>query len=163
MKFKSFFFLQLILIGFINSSIAQTAVSFKFSVLVSPQMKQQFVKGGRLLFHLTTTNDKEPRSSSQVTIGVTPTDWDGANRFTIDSKKKNVLINGADKLKNHLGEKYFCQVVYKQNITDGNENVEGNFYSNIDSFTLTNNIKNCRFFIDEELVFLNSLWTNLAF
>jgi len=141
MKTKSFFIIQLILIGFINAAIAQTAVSFKFSVIVSPQMKQQFVKGGRLLLHLTTTNDKEPRSSSQVTIGVTPTDWDGANRFTIDSKKKNVLINGADKLKNHLGEKYFCQVVYKQNITDGNENVEGNFYSNIDSFTLTNKAK----------------------
>ena len=136
MNIKSLFFLQVLLVGFINSTIAQTNISFKISVSVSPQMKQQFLKGGRLLLHLTTQNENQPRSKSEVTIGVTPADWDGSNRFIIDTKKKNVLINGSDKLIKHFAEKYYCQVVYKQNITDGNENVEGNLYSNIDSFIL---------------------------
>ena len=141
MKIKSLLLLQLLLVGFINNTIAQNDLSFKISVSVSPQMKEQFLKGGRLLFHLTSATDKDPRNKSEVTVGVTPSDWDGLNSFVIDSKKKNVLVNGADKLKNHFSEKYFCQVVYKQNTTDGNENVEGNLYSNVDSFALTSVVK----------------------
>lgn len=38
------------------------------------------------------------------------------------------------KLAGHIGQKYFIQLVYKQNETDGNENVEGNIYSDVDSF-----------------------------
>lgn len=47
---------------------------------------------------------------------------------------------GQKKLAGHIGQKYFIQLVYKQNETDGNENVEGNIYSDVDSFLLNNNV-----------------------
>ncbi len=125
----------------ISSVNAQETISIKVRVSVSPAMQQHFLQGGRLLCHITSQNGKEPRSNSEVTIGVTPSDWNRSNIFVIDTKRKNVLINGANKLKNHFSEKYFCQVVYKQNITDGNENVEGNLYSEVDSFTLSSHVK----------------------
>ena len=120
---------------------AQETISIKVRVSVSLEMQQHFLQGGRLLCHITSQNGKEPRSNSEVTIGVTPADWNKSKSFLIDTKMKNVLINGANKLKKHFSDKYFCQVVYKQNITDGNENVGGNLFSNVDSFTLTNKVK----------------------
>jgi hypothetical protein len=125
----------------ISSVNAQETISIKVRVSVSPEMQQHFLQGGRLLCHITSQIGKEPRSNSEVTIGVTPADWNRSNSFLIDTKRKNVLINGANKLKKYFAEKYFCQVVYKQNITDGNENVEGNLYSEVDSFTLTSHVK----------------------
>ncbi len=44
MNIKSLLLLQLLLVGFISNTIAQTDVSFKISVSVAPQMKQQFLK-----------------------------------------------------------------------------------------------------------------------
>lgn len=89
------------------------------------------------MLHLTNQNEKEPRSKSEVTVGVTPEDWDPATSFVIDTKRKNILNTGMDKMSAHVGEKYYFQVVYKQNITDGNENVTGNLYSEVDSILLT--------------------------
>lgn len=90
-----------------------------------------------MLLHLTNQNEKEPRSKAEVTVGVTPEDWDPATSFVIDTKRKNILNTGMDKMSAHVGEKYYFQVVYKQNITDGNENVTGNLYSEVDSILLT--------------------------
>ena len=89
------------------------------------------------MLHLTNQNEKEPRSKAEVTVGVTPEDWDPATSFVIDTKRKNILNTGMDKMSAHVGEKYYFQVVYKQNITDGNENVTGNLYSEVDSILLT--------------------------
>jgi predicted alpha/beta superfamily hydrolase len=129
----------LLLMGtlFLYTAKSQQPVSFKISVSISPALQSSFTKGGRLLFHLTTQNEREPRSRSEVAIGVTPENWDGKKNYIIDTRKKMVLSNGIDKLPAHLSEKYYYQVVYKQNTEDGNENVTGNLYSAVDSFLLT--------------------------
>ncbi|MGI9138193.1 MAG: alpha/beta hydrolase-fold protein [Sediminibacterium sp.] len=119
--------------------MAQENFNIKIKIEVSDAVKKSFKSGGRLLFHLTSQSEKEPRSNSEVTIGYTPENWNIGKSFTINTKHKNVLINGVKKLAGHLGQKYYYQVVYKQNETDGNENVEGNLYSEVDSLILTNN------------------------
>ena len=136
--FKNSLLVIIILLTVIQLS-AQDNFNIKVKVSVSDVVKKSCKKGGRLLFHLTSQIDKEPRSNSEVTIGYTPEDWDSNKPLSINTKNKNVLMNGAKKLVGHYGQKYFIQVVYKQNETDGNENVEGNLYSNVDSFLLTNN------------------------
>jgi hypothetical protein len=134
---KQIFFISFFLLYLIASN-GQESVSIKISISVSPEMQSSFQKGGRLLFHLTNQNEKEPRSHSEVTIGVTPDSWNPSNPFIIDIKNKAVLSNGLDKLAASLSKKYYYQVVYKQNIDDGNENVPGNLYSEVDSMQLTN-------------------------
>lgn len=123
------------------SGHAQKMISLKVAVAVSPEIKTAYLKGGRLILHVTNQNEKEPRNKSEVSVGVTLENWDAAKPFVIDTKKKNVLTNGIGQLTAHVGEKYYYQVVYKQNTQDGNENVPGNLYSELDSFILAGNAK----------------------
>lgn len=139
-KIITLFIQCLFLLGVLHVS-AQDKLSFKVNVKVAPEMRSQFQKGGRLLFHLTKQNEREPRSRSEVTIGVTPENWSSDQTFTIDTKNKMVLKNGLDKLKLPLTDKYYYQVVYKQNEDDGNENVAGNLFSEVDSFPISNKSK----------------------
>jgi len=139
LQLKNYLLIILLFFAFQNLS-AQDSFNIKLKVGVSDAVKSSLKKGGRLLFHLTSQTNKEPRSNSEVTIGFTPEDWDSNKPLSINTKNKNVLMNGTKKLVGHYGQKYFIQVVYKQNETDGNENVEGNLYSNVDSFLLTNNV-----------------------
>ncbi len=134
----------ILLIAFCHSTYvawSQELNALKVNVSISQELKHSFLKGGRLLFHLTKQNEKEPRNKSEITVGVTPENWDPAKSFVINTKNKNVLTNGLDKLTGHLGEKYYYQVVYKQNRTDGNENVAGNLFSEVDSFFLSKEAK----------------------
>jgi hypothetical protein len=55
---------------------AQKQPVFNVNVSVSPELKQSFRKGGRMLLHLNRERVKEPRNASEITIGVTPQDWD---------------------------------------------------------------------------------------
>ena len=132
----------LILVGCIIGMIqwqvfAQNKLDFKIPVTVSTQMQSNFKTGGRLLLHLTIQAEKEPRSKSELTIGVTPKDWNGQKPFLINTKDQQVMVNGFDKFKLNEPIKWYCQVVYKQNEDDGNENVAGNLYSQVDSFLVT--------------------------
>jgi S-formylglutathione hydrolase FrmB len=132
----------LILVGCIIGMIqwqvfAQNKLDFKIPVTVSTQMQSNFKTGGRLLLHLTIQAEKEPRSKSELTIGVTPKDWNGQKPFLINTKDQQVMVNGFDKFKLNEPIKWYCQVVYKQNEDDGNENVAGNLYSQLDSFLVT--------------------------
>ena len=120
---------------------AQKIPSLQAKITITPEMQQSFQKGGRLLIHLTKQREKDPRSKSEITIGVTPLGWNPTQPFVLDTKSKNVLSKELDDLSGLLSEKYYCQVVYKQNKNDGNENVEGNLYSQVDSFNLSNEIK----------------------
>ena len=108
----------------------------KISVNLSPNLKSSYIPGGRLLLHLTKQIEKEPRSKSEITIGYTPKNWGAEKSISYDTKNKDVLCNGLEKLSGIDTGKYYYQVVYKQNVDDGNENVEGNIYSNIDSIVL---------------------------
>lgn len=119
-----------------NLAHAQQSFTFKITVEVSDEMKASFTPGGRLLVHVTNQKEKEPRNKSEFTIGVTPDNWISTNRFVIDTKSKKVLTNGIAKLAGHTAEMYYYQVVYKQNKLDGNENVAGNLYSQVDSSNL---------------------------
>ena len=132
----------LILVGCIIGMIqwqvfAQNKLDFKIPVTVSTQMQSNFKTGGRLLLHLTIQAEKEPRSKSELTIGVTPKDWNCQKPFLINTKDQQVMVNGFDKFKLNEPIKWYCQVVYKQNEDDGNENVAGNLYSQVDSFLVT--------------------------
>ena len=120
LQFKNHLLVIIALLGFVNLA-AQDTFNIKVKVAVSDAVKKSYKKGGRLLFHLTSQTNKEPRNNSEVTIGYTPEDWDSNKIVTINTANKNVLMNGAKKLVGHYGQKYFIQVVYKQNETDGNE------------------------------------------
>lgn len=135
---RKYLFLVGCLIGMIQWQVfAQNKLDFKIPVSVSTQMQSNFKTGGRLLLHLTIQSEKEPRSKSELTIGVTPKNWDGQKTFLINTKDQQVLINGFEKFKGNESVKWYCQVVYKQNEDDGNENVAGNLYSQVDSFLAT--------------------------
>lgn len=115
--------------------------SIRVYVALDPALQVSFQPGGRLLLHLTQQMEKEPRNRSEVSIGVTPVQWDGHAVFSFSVKDQNVLINGLPVLNIHKGEKWFYQVVYKQNRDDGNENVQGNLYSNVDSCMVEDKIR----------------------
>ena len=118
-------FLLICCLSFFSITVwAQKAPSLQVQIAVSPELQQSFQKGGRLLLHVTTQREKEPRSKSEITIGLTAMNWNPTQPFIIDTKNKNLLSTGLEKLSGQHSEKYYCQVVYKQNKDDGNENVE---------------------------------------
>lgn len=106
------------------------------TLAVAPKMQSSFIPGGRILVHLTKQHEKTPRNKSEITIGFTSADWNPAKPVSFDTRNGKVLTNGLEKLNGIDTGKYYYQVVYKQNMDDGNENVEGNLYSNVDSFEL---------------------------
>ena len=110
--------------------------NLSLTVTVSSNIRSSFVSGGRLLLHLTKKNEKTPRNNSEITIGFTPANWNPSNAISFSTKDVGVLKNKFEKLNDVDTGKYYYQVVYKQNIDDGNENVEGNIFSNVDSFEL---------------------------
>ena len=107
-------------------------------ILVSPGVRPSFAKGGRLLLYLTPERGKEPRRNSEIIVGVTPQNWDPSTSFVIDTRKKEVLNSDLSTGFRKPARKYYGQVVYKQNIDDGQANVPGNLYSEVDSVELTN-------------------------
>ena len=123
------------------SSWAQESPSLQATIAVSPEIQKSFQQGGRLLLHLTSQREKGSRNKSEITIGVTPQNWNPSRTFVIDTKNKNVLTYGFEKLSGNNSEKYYYKVVYKQNIDDGNENAEGNLFSPVDSFSLSSEVK----------------------
>ncbi|NQU54804.1 MAG: hypothetical protein HQ522_19965 [Bacteroidetes bacterium] len=129
-------------------TVAQEIPFIKATISVSPEMKQSFQEGGRLLLHLKWQSDREPRNRAEITIGVTPENWDPTQSFILDTRNKDVLTSGLDKLSEQVSGKYYCQVVYKQNIDDGNENVPGNLISEGDSLVI-NSGSNIRLVLDK--------------
>lgn len=120
---------------------AQEAISWKVKVTIASEIQHSFINNGRLLLHVTKQHEREPRLRSEIAFGVTPQNWEANFPFVLDSKDKNVLNIGLDKLKPNASDQYYFQAVYKQNIEDGQENVAGNLYSNIDSVLFSNNIQ----------------------
>jgi S-formylglutathione hydrolase FrmB len=118
----------------------QESFSVKLRISVSSELRSSFLKTGRLIFRLTGQATPGLPTKPEAVFGVTAENWDPSKPFLLDSKQKNVLINGLEKLKGHTGEKFYYQLIYKQNIADGNERVAGNLYSEIDSFSLTNKV-----------------------
>jgi len=137
---KKYFYFFIICFCIVHNIIAQKTIYFKVGVTVAKEVQSSFVKGGRLIFHFTKQNEKEPRNRSEVIVGVTPQDWNGVKTFIINTENKNILSNGIDKLSSHLSEKYYYQVVYKQNIDDGVEGAAGNLYSEVDSVILSSSL-----------------------
>lgn len=134
---KLFTVMALLIAGLIS---AQNKPSVKITVSVSPEIQKSFQKGGRLIFHITNQNNREVKPKSDATIGVTPDNWDPTKTYVIDTKKKDVLEVGLEKIFTQLSEKYYCSVTYKQNTADGNERVEGNLYSETDSILVSKQI-----------------------
>ncbi len=118
---------------FANSIQTKAQSDVKAEISVSPEIKQSFQNKGRLLLHLTQQNEREPRNRSEITIGVTVQNWNPERPFLIDTRNKEVLAVGLEKLPEIISGKFYYQVVYKQNADDGNENVPGNLYSRVDS------------------------------
>jgi len=132
--------LLVFLVLFVASSLllkAQETLFWNAKISVAPELQKFFTKGGRLLLHFSKQNLKEPRQSSDFTVGVTPQNWDGSATFSLNPGDKGILGISADKWTALTAGKVYCQVVYKQNIDDAQENVQGNLYSNIDSMAFT--------------------------
>jgi hypothetical protein len=111
----------------------------KATVTVSPDIKQSFVKDGRLLIHFTRQRATEPRLRSEITVGVSPKNWDNSAPFVVETKNSDVNVYGLEKWKVQTPGMIYFQTVYKQNTDDGQENVPGNLFSNVDSVALTSN------------------------
>lgn len=109
----------------------------KATISVSPELKPSFRKGGRLMLHLTRQHEKEPRYRADITVGVTPKNWDCTDPFIIDISNSDVLLYGFEKWPALSAGKCYYQAVYKQNPDDGQENVPGNIYSEVDSVLFT--------------------------
>ena len=118
---------------------AQESPVLKARIMVSPEIKQSFVKGGRLILYLTRQHGNEPRRSPEIIMGGTPQNWDATTTFVIDTKDQCMISSGYKKEDFQASDKFYGQVVYKQNIDDGQENVPGNLYSTVDSLVLTPN------------------------
>lgn len=117
---------------FVTSSLlleAQDKPLWRAQIAVTPELQRSMASGGRLLFYFSKQKLKEPRQSSDFTVGFTPQNWDGATTFTLDATEKGILTVGTLPATGTV----YCQVVYKQNIDDAQVNAAGNWYSNIDS------------------------------
>ncbi len=133
--------LLLIFNATISGAKAQDLPFAKAEISVTAEVKKSFLPGGRLILYLTKQREKEPRFKSDITIGVTPVNWDLSMPYLLIAQTKLKLVNGLEKNLPLTSEKFYCQVDYKQNPDDGQENVPGNFYSNVDSVVLTPNAK----------------------
>ena len=121
-------------------SRTQESISVKLRISVSPELKPSCLNTGRLIFRLTGQAIPGSNTKPEAVFGLTAENWDPSKPIILDSKQKNVLVNGLEKLKGHIAEKFYYQIIYKQNIADGNERVAGNLYSEVDSFSLTNKV-----------------------
>jgi len=130
-----------ILFFFLNGNrlTAQEIPALKAKISVSPEMRNSFLKNGRLILRLTKNRGKEPRNGAEITLGATAQNWNPNAPFIIDTKDNNVIISGLEKGSVLPSGMYYYQVVYKQNVDDGQENVPGNLYSNVDSTVLSPN------------------------
>ncbi|MBI1343315.1 MAG: hypothetical protein GC171_10325 [Terrimonas sp.] len=140
MKYIIFFFACFLFNGFQPRAQAQETVALHIKIELSPALRSGFIPGGRFLFHMTKQSDREPRNRSEFTAGLTAVNWKGTGVFIMDTKSSAVMSVGQEKLQAGMGEKYYYQLVYKQNPDDGNENVPGNLYSPVDSVYLTKDI-----------------------
>ena len=129
-----------LILSFVGSSLLGSAEELPFQkikISVAPQMRSSFVKGGRLLLYFTTQSGKEPRRNADVTVGITPENWDGSTTYIVNSGDNKIRHTDLSEGFIPLPKKYYFQAVYKQNIDDGQANVPGNMYTNIDSVTVS--------------------------
>ena len=134
--------LHLAFLSFMMVSVGVIGQELPFltaKISVASEVKPLFIKGGRLILYITKQH-KEPRNGFDIIVGVTPPNWDGSTPFIIDTRKKEVINAEFDKGFVHPSEKYYFQVLYKQNIDDGEENVPGNLYSEVDTVALTSGV-----------------------
>ena len=130
-----------LLVPLISSPLITPAQELPFQkaeISVSSEVSPSFIKGGRLLIYLTTKQDKEPRDNSQLVFGITPQNWDPSTTFVFEAQNKEVLHTDMSDWSVAAPKKYFYQAIYKQNVDDGQADVPGNLYSNIDSVEFSN-------------------------
>ena len=132
-------FLVLIFCLVFSPSKGQQWPVLKADISVSPEVRRSFQNSGRLILHLTRKKEKEPRFGLEITIGKTALNWNPDKPLMISTNDRDMLGLGLDKLSEHPSDLYYYQVVYKQNVDDGQENVPGNLYSKVDSIVLTPN------------------------
>ena len=131
--------LTLLLFSLITSARAQDLTHLKATITVTSNIRQSFLNNGRLILHLTKKRDKEPRYGSEITLGKTIQNWNPNIPVVIDAKDPDVSSGGIANLSLLSSDIYYYQVVYKQNVDDGQENVPGNLYSKVDSVILKTN------------------------
>ncbi len=135
MKYQLTFFLLLLFFTSSLLSNGQDVQQWQINITVVPELQKSFTKGGRLLLHFSKQIQKEPRQGSDFTVGITPQNWDGSSTFELNATDKGILSSGALP----SAGKIYCQVVYKHNLDDAQENAPGNWYSNIDSLLQPSN------------------------
>ena len=133
----------LLLIVLITQQGCKTPDSFSVDakISVAPEIRDSFLKGGRLILHLTLQKGKEPRTRSEITFGTNAGNWDPSKTFVLQSQDKNVMKLLPGNLNQILNGKIYYQIVYKQNPDDGQENVPGNLFSGVDSMDASASLK----------------------
>lgn len=123
-----------------TTSFAQKLPFKNLTVSVVPALQPKFVEGGRLFIRFTKQKEKEPRFQNEISISLTPEKWEANQSLIINSKTTNFRSKGLDKGMPDGSERFYYQILYKQNIDDGGDNVEGNLYSPVDSTFLSPNV-----------------------
>ena len=131
---KAFLYISLFHISVLTS--AQELPFGQVKISVAPEVQPSFIMGGRLLLYFTTKGGKEPRNNSDVTVGITPENWNSQGTYILDSENKEIRHTDLAEGFVPLPKKYYYQAVYKQNVDDGQINIPGNMYSTIDSVEL---------------------------
>ena len=121
-------------------SHSQESNFLKVKVSVAPEMKSSFQKGGIVYLRINRQPGREPRNSTEVSIGVINTNWDGNHPFVFTSDQKNLIPKGSELLSGSKKEKFYCQIFYKQDRDDCNESYAENLYSKVDSFILAKEV-----------------------
>lgn len=140
-KTTALYLLLLAIIGltiFIQSSLFAQKLPFKnLTVSVDPSLQQKFTKGGRLFIRFTQQKEKEPRFQNEISVSLTPENWEANQPMIINRKTINFKSKGLDKWVSNERDQFYFQILYKQNVDDGGDNVEGNIYSTLDSVILS--------------------------
>ena len=119
-----------LLLFYASSSLSgEETKSWLVIISVAPELQKSFNQGGRLLIRFSGQNQKEPRQSADFTVGFTPKKWDGNHSFVLDSKQPEMLASGTFPASDLI----YCQVDYKNNPDDAQDNAPGNWFSTIDS------------------------------
>lgn len=123
--------LTIVLLIFFSSPLlmAQESFAWKVKISVASELQSSFNKGGRLLLRFSGQSKTEPRQGAAFTVGFTDQLWTGDDTLVIESTAKGLLSSGSFPGKPTV----YAQVVYKNNLDDAQENVGGNWFSNVDS------------------------------
>lgn len=125
------------LIGNYYGLKAQVQTSVRATIAISPELKEVYKPGGRLILFITANpiDTVKLLGSGGITLATTPKDWDVSKPLSIDIDKDEVDVFGKE---TQISEdkRYNILLIYRQNFDESQYIAEGNLFCKIDSVRL---------------------------